>query len=89
MTNQINARIKEYSNYRNVNVDGYRLETSFIILWTCPDCQEESKAFIEGDLDRFNLNEISEFFVFYTKCRKQWSVDIQVDFNVKIISETT
>jgi len=65
------------------------LETGFLILksWSCPDCQEESEAFISEDLDHYNINEITEFFVFCTKCRKEWSIDIQVDLNVKIISK--
>ena len=68
-------------------MDGDQLETPYTINWSCPDCQEESEAFIGEDLDNYNINEITDFFVFCPICRKEWSMDIQVDLNVKIISK--
>ncbi len=87
MTNQINARVKKYSNYRTVYVNGVKLETPYTICWTCPECKEESEAFISDDLHGYNIGGIKEFFVFCKKCRKEWSFDIQVDLNVKIVSK--
>ncbi|MFX1370532.1 MAG: hypothetical protein ACFFCE_01630 [Promethearchaeota archaeon] len=75
-----------YSDYKNTFIEGCKLETPYTISWTCPDCQEESEALISDDLDIYNIHEITKFLVFCSNCKKEWSMNIQVDLYVTIIS---